>query len=83
MKKIMNAIMLSCMNATGLIEKKKLVPISLLKKMQLSMHLSMCDGCSNYQKQSDFIDMLLSKQQEKTEMNDTFLLEEKILKKIK
>lgn len=78
----MNAIMLSCMNAPGLIEKRKLVPISLLKKMQLRMHLSMCDGCANYQKQSDFIDILFSKQQENTEMNDTFLLEEKILKKI-
>ncbi len=58
----MNAMMLSCVKATELIEMKENVPLGLLKTMQLHMHTAMCSGCRNYMKQSGLIDQLLQKE---------------------
>ncbi len=57
----MNAMMLSCVKATELMEMKKNVPLGLLKTMQLHMHIAMCSGCRNYLKQSRLIDELIEK----------------------
>lgn len=51
--------MLSCRKATELIEKGKVVKLSLVEKMQLRLHTSVCSGCSAYQKQSKIIDSWL------------------------
>ena len=59
---IMNAIMLSCVKATELMEMKEHVPLGLLKTMQLHMHTAMCSGCRNYLKQSRLINELLQKE---------------------
>lgn len=59
MKKLMNIIVLSCRKATFLIEKGHNDPLSLFDKLQLSMHLKICEKCSAYQKQSLFIENLL------------------------
>lgn len=56
MKKLMNIIVLSCRKATFLVEKGHTDPLSLLDKMQLNMHLKICDKCSTYRKQSMFIE---------------------------
>ena len=58
----MNAIMLSCVKATELMEMKEHVPLGLLKTMQLHMHTAMCSGCRNYLKQSRLINELLQKE---------------------
>ncbi len=57
----MNAMMLSCVKATELMEMKENVPLGLLKTMQLHMHTAMCSGCRNYMKQSRLIDELIEK----------------------
>ncbi len=59
MKKLMNLIVLSCQKATFLIEKSHDKPLSFLDKMQLSMHLKICDKCSGYQKHSLAIENIL------------------------
>jgi len=58
---IMNAMMLSCVKATELMEMKEHVPLGLLKTMQLHMHTAMCSGCRNYMKQTKLINELLQK----------------------
>ena len=57
----MNAMMLSCVKATELMEMKENVSLGLLKTMQLHMHTAMCSGCRNYMKQSRLIDELIEK----------------------
>ncbi len=58
----MNAMMLSCVKVTDLMEVKENVPLGLLKIMQLYMHTAMCSGCRNYLKQSRLINELLQKE---------------------
>ena len=58
---IMNAMLLSCVKATKLIEMKEYVPLNLIQTMQLHMHTAMCSGCRNYVKQSRLINQLLQK----------------------
>lgn len=55
----MNIIILSCRKATFLIEKGQNNSLSLLDKLQLNMHLKICDKCSTYKKQSLFIEKSL------------------------
>lgn len=47
---------LSCLKATMLIEKKMQFRLSIIEKMQLKVHKSMCSACSNYEKQNYFIE---------------------------
>ena len=51
--------MLSCVKATQLMELRELCPLSLMEKIQLQMHVSMCSGCRNYMKQTKLINELL------------------------
>lgn len=64
MKKIMHILFLSCLKATELLEKKLYFKLSLMEKLQLQLHKSMCKACSNYQKQSILIDKAIAKQQD-------------------
>ncbi len=61
MKKLMNYLMLSCRKATMLIEKKLLVKLSFKERVQLTMHKTMCDACTAYEKQSIELDRILHK----------------------
>lgn len=85
MKKLMKWLMLSCLKATELIDKKLLMPISFKEKIQLNLHKSICDACTAYEKQSKKIDEILQKNlhvnhadQVETIKNES--LKEKILK---
>lgn len=78
MKKWMNYLMLSCKKATELIEKKSFIGLSWKENMQLKVHTTMCDVCSNYQKQSKAIDEILEKHVDDEEASP--LLENKHLK---
>lgn len=60
MKKLMNILFLSCLKATELIEKKIYFKLSLKEKIQLKAHKMMCDACTNYEKQSIFLDKGIS-----------------------
>jgi hypothetical protein len=56
MKKIMHILFLSCLKATELIEKKIHFKLSFREKLQLKVHKMMCDACSNFEKQSIFLE---------------------------
>ena len=56
----MNKLLLSCLRATELIEKKLNFKLSVKEKLQLRMHKKMCNACSNYEKQSMFLDKGIS-----------------------
>jgi len=58
----MRLVMLSCKKVTELIEKKSLVGLTWKEKIHFTMHRSMCNACSTYQKQSEFLDKILYQQ---------------------
>lgn len=79
----MNAMMLSCVKATELMEMKGHAPLGLLKTMQLHVHKAMCSGCRNYRKQTKLIDELLRRTFETAPVvADTDDLEATIISKI-
>lgn len=47
--------MLNCKNATKLMSKQQDSPLSLRQRVALRLHLLMCSGCRNYEKQMAFI----------------------------
>ncbi len=46
----------NCEKATFIIEKKKLTAISSSEDLELNIHLSGCEACRIFQRQSDLID---------------------------
>ena len=83
MKKIMNKLLLSCLRATELIEKKLNFKLSVKEKLQLRMHKTMCSACSNYEKQSIFLDKGISVIQEREiSIDDVEQLKQSIAKKL-
>ncbi len=57
----MNVLVLSCKEATGLVEKKQVTGLSLREKAQLKIHLWMCSACRSYEKQSRLMDRMLER----------------------
>lgn len=83
----MHLLLLSCKKATSLIEKKLIVPLSFKEKVQLNMHMGICDACKAYEKQSKKIDRLLQKHVQSEGLDQTPLvtnndLKESILKNL-
>jgi hypothetical protein len=60
MKKLTHKLFLSCLKATELIEKRLHFKLSIKEKLQLKVHKMMCSACSNYEKQSIFIEKGIS-----------------------
>ena len=56
----MNILLLSCLKATELIEKKLHFKLSFTERLQLSMHKMVCEACSNYEKQNILIEKGIS-----------------------
>lgn len=59
MKKVMHMMLLSCLMATELIEKKMDNNVPFFRKMQLNIHVSLCKACKTYKKQSTLLDEAL------------------------
>ncbi len=59
MKMIMNKLMMSCETAARLIEKKQHFPLGVSDKAKLALHVSMCEICKTYQKQSERLHAIL------------------------
>ncbi len=59
MKRLINFLMLSCKNASALIDKKSLFGLTRKEKVMLIMHVAFCDACAAYEKQSRLIDGIL------------------------
>ncbi len=53
--------MISCEEATKIVIKKQIEPLSFWDRMRLWMHLSMCKFCSLFEKQNRMIDEASSK----------------------
>lgn len=60
-KRIIHALLLSCNSATLLIERKSVSPLNSIQKIQLKMHLSICDSCKRFQEQSTLLDKAIEK----------------------
>ena len=59
MTKHLQIIFLSCKKATLLIEMSQNRRLSIREKIQLKVHVKMCERCKAYQKQSFFIETML------------------------
>ncbi len=57
-----NKLMLSCVRATELIEKKQTLGLSYIENFQLRMHLSMCKACLSYEYESLLVSKLLQQE---------------------
>jgi hypothetical protein len=55
----MDAVMLSCEEATYLITKSEFEKVGCIKRMQLKMHLAGCELCRRFKIQSEIIDQSL------------------------
>jgi hypothetical protein len=60
MKQYLRTIMLSCKKATFLTEKNLHSSLTIYEKLQLNLHLRMCNACKNYAIQSKFIHQSLN-----------------------
>ncbi|HXE38205.1 MAG TPA: zf-HC2 domain-containing protein [Azonexus sp.] len=47
--------MLSCKEVTRLLSEGQDRPLGLAEKMQLEMHLAICNGCKNFKSQMSFL----------------------------
>ncbi len=84
MKKLFHFLFLSCDKATELVEKKLLHKLSIKEKLQLKVHMMMCDPCSTYEKQSTIIDEVLSKEKStECSKQDVDRLKKSITEKLK
>ncbi len=77
----MSFLLLSCLKATELIEKKFHFRLTLTEKMQLEMHKLMCKACSMYEVQSEIIEEGIKKHLNNKTSGDTDT--EKLKEKIK
>ena len=87
MNKLLKILMLSCKKASELIDKKSIVKLSVKESVMLKMHVSMCDACAAYQKQSVLLTNLLHKHINMTDENgvphiQNESLKEKIISKM-
>jgi hypothetical protein len=51
----------TCKEASALIDKRAVTKISLIEKLRLSVHKTICAGCTCYEKQSEFLDKIAAK----------------------
>ncbi len=65
MKSLMHIVILSCKRATFYIEKSHAKRLSFIERVQLRMHLAICDKCAEYKKQSALIEAALKSHQRK------------------
>lgn len=68
MNTLKNWILLSCLKATELIEKRLHFGLSFRERLALRLHVSMCKACQQYEKQSLFLDKELARQLDHKEL---------------
>jgi hypothetical protein len=68
---------------TELIEKQSFVSLTPGQRLQLSIHLRICDACRNYQKQSALLDAFLKSKTRPDEDEGSLLKHTDLKKKIK
>lgn len=65
LKDFIHIFVLSCRKATFLIEKRLHVPLSLVEKWQLKLHLRLCKFCTAYEEKAVFLDSVMKQEAEK------------------
>ncbi|MGB0977853.1 MAG: hypothetical protein ACPGVV_00585 [Croceimicrobium sp.] len=72
--KLMQAIILSCREASTLIQKNEAGTLGLIEGVQLKLHLSICKLCRQYEKQSARLNEFLDQhfKQDKPRDNSAF-----------
>ena len=81
MKWLMKFMMLSCLKATELIEKKILFRLSQFERLKLYYHTKMCEVCAKYENQSVILHETLKKSATEPISNDE--IDEKTMDSIK
>jgi len=69
MKGLLQTILLSCLKATLLVEKDQISGLNPAERIQLKVHLSLCDGCRDYKDQSIFIGKSIRQKIESGDVN--------------
>ena len=69
MEKLMSRMLLSCKEATYLVEKQMESPLTIMEKFRLNIHLRLCKVCNAYQNQSETINIALKKWTEESVMS--------------
>jgi hypothetical protein len=82
MKRLINILLLSCQKATALIEKEQYFGLSLLEKLKLRAHLTICDYCTQYKLQSKFIHDCLGNHEHEHGQSQNQSLKDKIINEI-
>ena len=67
---------LSCKKATQLIEKGSVFPLKKLEKIQLMVHLKMCQKCGLYEESSKSLDELIATEFEKENSQEPSISED-------
>lgn len=57
----MHLLFLSCLKATGLIEKRLYFRLTVKEHIQLKMHKMMCSACAHYEHQSILLEHAIHK----------------------
>lgn len=65
LKKFIHVFVLSCKQATLLIEKQLHTSLSLHQRVQLSIHLGLCKHCCKYRDKALFLDHLIRERNRK------------------
>jgi hypothetical protein len=82
-KTFMRFLFLSCVKATEMLEKKIHFKLSFSERLQLKMHISLCEACAKYEKQSILIDKtIIANQDRKTSQMDIEMLKKQISDKL-
>lgn len=81
----MNKLLLSCLKATELMEKKLHIKLSFTEKLQLKAHKMICKACTQYEEQTHFIHNVMSKPPTNgsPSVDEIESLKKEIIKKIK
>ena len=69
MNRIIKILVPSCKKATALIDKKLVSGLSIRETVALKLHTSMCDFCTQYEKQSALLHDLLRKHARENEVD--------------
>lgn len=72
LKKIIHVFFLSCKQATFLIEKRLHARLSPLERLQLKLHLALCELCAAYDKKAFFLNEIMKKEIRKEEHHYQF-----------
>ena len=81
---MITTLKISCKKATGLIDKKQIVSLTVSETIQLRIHTTICSICRRYEKQSAWIEQAVKHLQDQKPENLTLseTARNTILKKI-